>query len=269
MIRKCSSPKTHNPNHESAKPTECSKQRQHLGERVPLDTYLQLFEFKTPFPKKNETRTIQLFYNNCNSLEINKAIGEFFFVKRQQKAQKYIQNIELITKIDKLIRYMKQWKVDISCLSEVCIDWSESAPKIVTQELTKPYNQQACWTVSSSNIRVGSNFKPGGTATLCMNSCVGRIVERDTDPSKMGRWSYIKLRGSNNTSVIIVTSYRVGKRTGSPGPTTSWAQRSTILKATDRAQEPYAAFLKDLAKWLRKEQNKESDILINLDANEK
>ena len=80
---------------------------------------------------------------------------------------------------------MKQWKVDICCLAEVCIDWSASAAKTVTQELTKPYDQQACWTVSSSNIRVGSNFKPGGTATLCMNKCVGQIVERGT---ALGKW---------------------------------------------------------------------------------
>ena len=54
-----------------------------------------------------------------------------------------------------------------------------------------------------------------------------------------------------------------------PGPTISWVQQSTILKATDRAQEPHVAFLTDLAKWLCKEQNKESEILLNLDTNEK
>ena len=103
MIRKSSSPKTHNPNHESDKTTESSKQKQYLGESVQLDTYLQLFEFQTSLPKKNKTRTIRLFYNNCNSLEINNAIGEYFYAKRQKKAQKYIQNIESLTKIDKLI----------------------------------------------------------------------------------------------------------------------------------------------------------------------
>ena len=79
----------------------------------------------------------------------------------------------------------------------------------------------------------------------------------------------MKLRGRNNTSVLIVSGYRVGKRTRAPGPTTSWVQQSTILKATDRTQEPHVAFLTDLANWIGEDQDNESEIIITLDANEK
>ena len=115
MSSKSFNPTTYTSNQTAETHRNSSKQSQYLEERVPLDKYLQLFEFQTPLPKKQEARTIRLFYNNCNSLEINNAIGEYFHAQRQKKAQKYILNIESLTKIDKLIRYMKQWKVDICC----------------------------------------------------------------------------------------------------------------------------------------------------------
>ena len=103
MSSKSFNPTTYTPNQAAETPRNSSKQSQNLEERVPLDTYLQLFEFQTPLPKKQEARTIRLFYNNCNSLKINNAIGEYFHAQRQKKAQKYILNIESLTKIDKLI----------------------------------------------------------------------------------------------------------------------------------------------------------------------
>ena len=94
-------------------------------------------------------------------------------------------------------------------------------------------------------------------------------MERGSDLWKMGRWLYVKIKGKNNTSLLIITGYRVGKRTGSSGPTTAWSQQHMILKATDRSQAPHTAFLTDLAEWLSKDQYTESELVINLDANEK
>ena len=122
-------------------------QGQEQSKGASLDKYLQQFEFTAPLPKKNEQTTIRIFCNNCNGLEINNAIGEYLGAKREKATQTCIREIDTITKIDKLIRYMKQWKVDISCLAEVWMDWMETSPKIVVQALTKRYDQQACWTV--------------------------------------------------------------------------------------------------------------------------
>ena len=84
-------------------------------------------------------------------------------------------------------------------------------------QITKQYDTNACWTAASSRVPVGSFCKPGGTGLLVMGNNTGRLVDRGTDPWKMGRWSFSLFQGTKDTgSLLIVVGYRAGNRT-SPG----------------------------------------------------
>ena len=81
--------------------------------------------------------TLCLFYNNCNCLEINTAVGTFFAQTWNKTKHKYIKDIESPTEIDNIIRKTKQWEINIACLVEVCVEWANIVPKRVVEALTK------------------------------------------------------------------------------------------------------------------------------------
>ena len=44
---------------------------------------------------------------------------------------------------------------------------------------------------------------------------------------------------------MIVTGYRIGKRTSKAGPSTAWAQQKTLLLRANRTEDPQYAFIID------------------------
>ena len=233
-----------------------------------LENCLALFDFPTELPEK-QPKKMRIFYNNCNGLEINKAITTVIQGKTEKETYSYIKDIEAPTKIDSLVRQMKVWNVDVVNLSETCVAWEDNSPRRTIKHITKKYDTTSCWTVSSSSIPVGNFLKPGGTGILTMNEFPGRLTERGTDPWKMGRWSYVTLSGKEGCSnLTIVTGYRVGKRSSTPGSSTAWTQQRTLLCTNIRTEEPHQAFLTDLKKWLNNPKFTDNEILLMLDVNE-
>ena len=230
---------------------------------------LELFDFSRPLPIK-EDGIWRIYYNNCNGIEINHTLGEYIKQKQEKKQFQYIKEMEGTTKLDGILRQLKNWKVDIAGMAEMCTAWEDLAPRRVVQSVTKKYDTKACWTVASSKLRVGSYCKPGGTGILTMGDGNGRIQHRGTDPWNMGRWSYVHFKGSaHNNSLLIITAYRVGKRSDVPGPKTAWAQQRTMLVKEGRTEAPHEAFYEDITKWLATYKETDTEILLCLDANEK
>ena len=232
-----------------------------------LSHSLAIFDFSAPLVEKTKD-TLRLFYNNCNGVEINQVIESLLQQERDKKKFNYLQDIEIPTKLDGLLRQMKAWSVDIVSLSEFCVAWEDHVPRRAVQRLTQKYEANGCWTVSSSNIKVGSYYKPGGTGTLAMDNCNGKIKERGSDPWGMGRWSYILLSGKSNRNLLVITGYRTGNRSGEIGQKTAWMQQQTMLINKKRTEPPHAAFLLDLTKWIQELPHMEVEIMLCLDANE-
>ncbi len=234
----------------------------------PMQEYLQLFDFTVPLPKKTNN-TIRIFYNNCNGVEINNTIGVYLKQQRDKQKHSYIQDIESPTKLDSIIRQMKRWEVDVVTLAETCVAWENKVPRRVIQQITHPYDRQGCWTGSSSAINTGGFIKPGGTGMLAMGQSNGLILDRGADPWKMGRWTYNLLKGpTKDNTLLIVTGYQTGVRTGTPGLKTAWSQQQTMLLKENRPEKPHEAFYVDLTKWIRQYRTNNMEILICLDANE-
>ena len=216
-----------------------------------LKKSLEIFECSVPLPQKQQG-TVRLFYNNCNSLEINNLISDVLQRKRDKQKQQYLQEIENPTKVDRLLRQMKLWEVDVVNLSETCVAWENIVARRVIRQVTTTYDTTACWIGSSSQIKGENCFKPGGTATVVMEENTGRILDKGTDPWKMGRWSYVLIRGNNIIEkLLIITGYRTGHRSGNVGIKTAWSQQSTILFKDKRHVSPEEAFIDDLGNWIK------------------
>ena len=238
-------------------------------EETILQQSLELFDFSLPLPDKPES-CLRLFYNNCNGLEINNTIGVFLKQKQDKIKYNYLIDVEAPTKVDSLIRQMKRWNVDIVNLAETCVAWECKVPRKVIRQITNQYDKQGCWIGSSSTIDVGGFVKPGGTGILAMGKSNGKIQDKGVDPWLMGRWSYVLLGGTEKGSnLLIVTGYRTGYRTGTPGEKTAWAQQHSMLVKDGRPEKPPDAFLLDLKKWIRTYRRPGTEVIINLDANEK
>ena len=234
-----------------------------------LHKSLALFEFSSPLPKKR-SNILRIFYNNCNGVEINNTIGVQLKQKRDKIQYNYLGDTEAPTKVDSLVRQMKVWEVDVVNLAEMCVAWEKRIPRRTIQQITHKYDQTSCWTVATSKIDLGSYVKPGGTGTLALGNSNGLIVERGVDPWQMGRWSYVLFGGVKlGVTLLVVTGYCTGHRTGIPGEKTAWAQQQAMLIKEGRTVKPNEAFVADLSTWLRSYQKPGMELFVSLDANER
>eukprot|EP00957_Ditylum_brightwellii_P138691 10571329-Ditylum_brightwellii.AAC.1 len=75
---------------------------------------------------------------------------------------------------------------------------------------------------SNSRERTTTDFQPGGTATLITNKWITH---------KVGRWSYVTLKGLNNQRVMVISAYQVcGTTLLQAGPSTCWKQQWRFFK---------------------------------------
>ena len=87
-----------------------------------LDNELKIFDFSHyPVPAKT-AGVVRIFYNNINGLEINAAINARVTNYREKKKHKIIRDKETYTKIESFIKQMYKWEVNITALSEPCIE---------------------------------------------------------------------------------------------------------------------------------------------------
>ena len=233
-----------------------------------LQQTLEIFDFNYPLQTKKEG-TIRVFYNNCNSLEINNTIGVYLKQKKDKQRYNYMIDVEAPTKLDSIIRQMKIWEVDVCMLAETCVAWDKKIPRRVIRDITKQYDRTGSWTIAHSAIDIGSFFKPGGAGLLAMGNCNGMILDRGVDMSQMGRWAYTLIGSPQRKHMILfITGYRTGYRTGSPGEKIAWAQQVAMLRKAGREENPYDAFLIDLRHWINTYKTEEMEIVLCLDANE-
>jgi hypothetical protein len=96
------------------------------------------------------------------------------------------------------------------------------------------------------------------------------------DPFGLGRWSFIMLRGKNDTRLTIITAYRVCQKASlSRGVKTAYMQQVRALKnrnLTDHVKtaiaEPNRQFILDLQAWIQHIKSQGHLIILNLENNE-
>ena len=213
---------------------------------------------------------MRLYYNNCNGLAATKLVKEKMIQTKMKKERNYLGRIIGDSKIEKMLATLKTWDTDIICLGETNVSWEKPIARQIFNLVKAPYSKDACWVCSSSITKSASLVKPGGTAMLVDTNITGNIADRGQDWTKMGRWSFITLRGKNDRTLHVVTGYRCNNMTSQHiGDLTAWAQQYSISRNRGvQNPKPNIDFLPDMEKWLLPLIVNGDDVILAIDANE-
>ena len=119
---------------------------------------------------------------------------------------------------------IRNFDIGLLCLPETNVDWSNPIHTSNNHTTFSLYHKSTKLAYSSQrpSIRPASHFYPGGTCTAALGPWVSRVTGIITDPSPMGRWSGLILRGRHSQSTAFITCYRVPDASlSSAGPLTS------------------------------------------------
>ena len=81
-------------------------------------------------------------------------------------------------------------------------------------------------TTSETEIEWSDIYKPGGTAIITLPPFSSSITTSGSDPTRLGRWSYITISGRDNNKLSIISTYRVCQPSiTNAGPSTNIRQQ--------------------------------------------
>ena len=110
----------------------------------------------------------------------------------------------------------------------------------------------------------------GGTCTVSTGQVAFREYTRGQDDTKLGRWSWMELRGKNNHRTRVYTAYRPGSRPNKiqTAHTTVYQQHKRYMRGTEYEQmEPRDLFDLDICKEI-KEHIEHTNIVLMIDVNQ-
>ena len=122
---------------------------------------------------------------------------------------------------------------------------------------------------STSEIKADNDYLPGGTLITVLNQWTNRILNSEVDPTKIGRWSCMNLRGKEEKVISVYSVYRVSQDS-LPDPFTTYAQQFKMMQDADHSDPPpRRQFITDLIKEIKQKQKTgKHQIILGIDANE-
>jgi exonuclease III len=156
-------------------------------------------------------------------------------------------------------------------LAETNVPWHDKA---VTGKVRSRMRQ--CWeaskmaTSSATEATGDTEYQPGGTALFVHGDWTGRVIDSTEDSHNMGRWSTVRLQGSEGKKLAIICGYRVvNTDMQRAGPSTAYFQQWAKLRAEGNEQpDPRKQFLTDLSAYIKGLRKDNHAILLMMDANE-
>jgi hypothetical protein len=163
------------------------------------------------------------------------------------------------------------YQVDMLCQAETNLDWEAREVKDrVLQVLCSHWRYSKVATSSSEWRLPHASYQPGGTLTLVGNPWASRSTT-SSDPSGMGRWSEVTVRGKSK-KVTFITAYRVCQRKGThPGSRTAYHQQCCILRTKGKPSDqidPRNILLEDLGARLEELKEAGHEAVLSIDAND-
>jgi hypothetical protein len=159
------------------------------------------------------------------------------------------------------------------CLAETNLNWHHTHQKISLRRCLQRNWSSSRFQPSIPSEQFLGTYQPGGTATIVVDRWTSRIITTGMDPHNLGRWSYIILRGKSDSTICIITAYRVCK-VKYTGPKTAYQQQKRQLSSIFRDQnkmpiiDPHKQFIVDLQSWIASLQSTGTQIILCLDNNE-
>ena len=96
-----------------------------------------------------------------------------------------------------------------------------------------------------------------------------RVIKQGTDPTGLGRWSWMRMTSKAVKGITIISAYRpcpTSKASG--GETTSWMQQFEFFRRTMENPNPRQIMLDDIAVFVKEEKKLGNQVILIIDANE-
>lgn len=172
-------------------------------------------------------------------------------------------------KNERIFAALKDNSFDVIGMAEINKNWGRIDLEQSWRSRMQPW-WESSKTVQLYNIQDcgQSDFQPGGTITHSINRCTHKIRTSGTDPTGLGRWSWIRFQGSHNITLTIITAYQPCKPSWATGVNTNYVQQIRYFDELEEDRDPRQALLQDLGKFIIECHNNNDQIVLMMDANE-
>ena len=172
-------------------------------------------------------------------------------------------------KYQDLHAFILSYNVDILCLTELNQAWNCLPETAHFRQVVRPWFRSVFTKVAYfQDPHLTSSFQRGGTGILVRDQLTGHVCGSGCDPSGLGRWVWVRLRGHNQSHVRVFSAYRPVCNPRDLGSV--WNQQQAFFSASHptRPEDPRQAFLQDLRRNLQAAYDAGDQILLAMDANE-
>ena len=191
--------------------------------------------------RNRRIKTLKVFYKNANSIKYNSR-----FPKLEVGREELVKE-----------------NVDVVSLAEPGIGLSKSIFNKVVASLM-PIKKRVTMETSSVDDGV-QGPQQGGTLTAALGGLTGGVIEKGSD--KLGRWSWIKIRGKKDKKLVIITGYRICD-SDSAGTRKVLDQMNRFTNQEKWAKEYREEYLEDLEKVILNFRRNNIEVLLCHDANQ-
>ena len=202
---------------------------QSFQNRYGNDNDKQNMDWGSSYKEKAE-KTIRVWYTNPNGLGVNptgpKSHSTFSFLFHKSKA-------------------------DIVCLAETNLNWPILQYNSRLNSRIRAFYREFYSSASNNRHEKHNKSQRGGTCTFVVNQTTYRVHRSGSDPTGMGRWSWIQIDGKDNHRTRVLTAYRPCKPPSNSSLTTTWDQQERYIRTQGWNLDPRAQFDFDLRNLLQ------------------
>jgi Exonuclease III len=169
------------------------------------------------------------------------------------------------SKISRIQQKALTYQLDVLCM----VEQSQNLKRIPTQwqlrNLTQGWWQhRRVAQAYNRQFDSGKESQVGGVSLTINDSLAHRSTTINNDPTGLGRWTSILVKGTQGFSTRIICAYRPCK---SSGPDTAYIQHAIYFNQINRKGDPRKMFMEDLADAIVKWRSRGEQIILTGDFN--
>lgn len=146
--------------------------------------------------------------------------------------------------------------------TKICVNRAKSA-------LMREMGKRVDITIKTSECAgwTGGKYQPGGACTSALGQWATRVVGKDEDPEKLGRWSTLRIQ-IKSAVISMITAYWICKIRVNLDTNTSYSQQwKEIATRISKKVDLRVKTLIDLNKYVKKGTEEKREVIIMMDAN--
>jgi hypothetical protein len=154
---------------------------------------------------------------------------------------------------------------DIFGIAETNIDWRTVPEQDRLYSRTREWWESSHLSISSTTATPPVDRRQwGGNAIFSIDKAAHRVIEKGSDPLKLGRWCWTKYRGKDNQTLRIYCAYCPNPPSG---PLSVFSQHRVALLLSNDTRNPRVAFAQDISQDIKAALENQEKVILMLDGN--